>query len=69
LKLNKLDDRSDDLNFVVQHEFLGLIRSMVTKADTSKSKISKKQEENIRRQLFNRIRRPEDRPENEVDIE
>ena len=69
LKLNKLNDRSDDLNFIVQHEFLGLIKSMVVKTEKRKTHTTKKQEANARKQLYNRVRRPGDGPDSEVGIQ
>jgi hypothetical protein len=34
-KLNKLDDKTDDLSFLVQHEFLNHLKGMVTKSNTN----------------------------------
>ena len=59
MKLSKLED-PDDLGFIVQHEFIEHIKSVVTKQSTKPIQGSSKNEGNLRRNLLNKIRRPDD---------
>ena len=59
VKLSQIED-PDDLGFLVQHEFIDHIKSVVTKQSTKPMQGGSKNEGNLRRNLLNKIRRPDD---------
>jgi hypothetical protein len=60
LQLSKVAEKSENLNFLVQHEFLNHLKGMVTKSNTNATQsVNVKNEGAIRRQLYNKVKRPD----------
>jgi hypothetical protein len=58
--LNKIEN-TDDLSFLIQHEFLAHVKGMVTKSNTNTTQsVNAKNEGAIRRQLYNKVKRPDE---------